>query len=62
MIGAAGRTPDELCRVVEEYVRESGQIPPLEQRAFLDELEEARAHLLVRAAIANASRHGRSRN
>ncbi|HLL48534.1 MAG TPA: glycosyltransferase family 2 protein, partial [Longimicrobiaceae bacterium] len=43
---------NELCRVVEEYIRESGLVPPAEQRRLLHELREARAHLLVRAAIA----------
>ena len=43
---------DELCRVVEEYVHASGRLGPEEQRAVLEELDGARAHLLVRAAIA----------
>jgi glycosyltransferase involved in cell wall biosynthesis len=43
---------DELCGVIEEYIRESGRIDPREQRQLLDELEAARGHLLVRAAIA----------
>ncbi len=41
----------ELCRIVEEYVRDGGIDPSL-QRTLLDELEGARAHFLVRAAIA----------
>jgi hypothetical protein len=43
---------DELCRVVEEYVHSSGRLEPEEQRTILAELKDARAHLLVRAAIA----------
>jgi glycosyltransferase involved in cell wall biosynthesis len=43
---------DELCGVVEEYIRGSGRIDPAEQRQLLDELEKARGHFLVRAAIA----------
>lgn len=43
---------DELCGVVEEYVRGSGRFDPAHQRRLLDELEEARGHMLVRSAIA----------
>lgn len=43
---------NELCRVVEEYIRESGRVPSAEHRRLLGELRRARAHLLVRAAIA----------
>jgi glycosyltransferase involved in cell wall biosynthesis len=43
---------DEICRVVEEYARTSGRLAPEEQESVLADLRVARAHLLVRAAIA----------
>jgi glycosyltransferase involved in cell wall biosynthesis len=52
---------DELCGVVEEYVRGAGRFRPSEQRQILDELDAARGHMLVRAAIA-ANMLGRYRD
>lgn len=44
---------DELCGIVEEYARrEDVGITPAVRRSLLEELEEARAHFRVRAAIA----------
>lgn len=41
----------ELCRVAEEYIL-NGPVPPAERLRLLEELEEAKAHLLVRGGVA----------